>query len=145
MSAPILKSFIPFGFGLIWNFLTNFENCPPNATSQKSTWLAKISPDKPEIENFPLIHLPIYNKIFFSGSSDEKNFFAPKPALGAKTFFRRMTPKKNFYYILVNGLMANFQFRCCRAKFWQIKLIFERLRWVGSSQNLSKSFKFIQT
>ena len=56
-------------------------------------------------------------------------------------FFRRMTPKKKFYYILVNRIMANFQFRGCRAKILQIKLIFERLRWVGSSQNLSKNFQ----
>ena len=34
-------------------------------------------------------------------------FFAPGAALGAKNiFFHRMTPKKKFYYILVNGLMA---------------------------------------
>ena len=37
--------------------------------------------------------------------------------------------------------MANFQFQASRAKFSKIKLIFERLRWVGSSQNLSKKFK----
>ena len=39
----------------------------------------------------------------------KKNFFAPKPAL-----------KKNFYYILVNGLMANFEFR----SFWAKKVDF---------------------
>ena len=37
--------------------------------------------------------------------------------------------------------MANFQFHASRAKFSKIKLIFERLRWVGSSQNLSKIFQ----
>ena len=32
-------------------------------------------PKTSEIQNLPLIHLPIYKPIFFSGSSDEKNFF----------------------------------------------------------------------
>ena len=29
-----------------------------------------------EIQNLPLIHLPIYKQIFFSGSSDEKKIFS---------------------------------------------------------------------
>ena len=31
-----------------------------------------FSPENFEIQNLPLIHLPIYKPIFFSGSSDEK-------------------------------------------------------------------------
>ena len=72
----------------------------------------------------PLIHLPIYKQIFFSGSSDEKKIFSLwgfKPAHGTKKiFFCRMTPKKKLAYILVNGLMANFEFR----SFWAKKVDF---------------------
>ena len=65
----------------------------------------------------PLIHLPIYKPIFFSGSSDEnKNFLSH----GRKFFFRLMTLKKKFAYILVNGLMANFEFQ----SFWAKKMEF---------------------
>ena len=35
-------------------------------------------------------------------------------------FFGRMTPKKKFAYILVNGLIANFEFQ----SFWAKKLEF---------------------
>ena len=82
----------------------------------------KISSKNPEIQNLLLMHLPIYNKNFFSGWSDEKNFFLPLgphgAGLGAKNFFCRITLKKKFYYILVNALMANFEFRDFRTKFW---------------------------
>ena len=36
-----------------------------------------FSPKNFEIQNLPLIHLPIYKQIFFSGSSDEKKNFVP--------------------------------------------------------------------
>ena len=48
----------------------------------------------------------------------KKKIFGPKPAPGAKIFFGLMTPKKKFAYILVNGLMANFEFRSFWAKKW---------------------------
>ena len=83
-----------------------------------------FSPKNFEIQNLPLIHLPIYKQIFFSGSSDEKNNFSAfgaKPAHGTKEFFfHLMTPKKKLAYILVNGLMANFEFR----SFWAKKVDF---------------------
>ena len=41
--------------------------------------------------------------------------------------------------------MANFQFRGCRAKFLLLKLIFEELGGIDSSQNFLKIFKFIKT
>ena len=49
-------------------------------------------------------------KIFFS-------VLRAKSATGTKKFFfGLMTLKKKLTYILVNGLMANFEFRSCRAK-----------------------------
>ena len=76
-----------------------------------------FSPKNFEIQNLPLIYLPIYKKIFFSGSTDEKTFLS----LGLKNFFfRLMTLKKKFTYILVNRLMANFEFR----HFWVKKVDF---------------------
>ena len=80
--------------------------------------------DNSKIQNLPLIHLPIYKQIFFSGSSDQKqkfSAFGAKPAHGTKKcFFHLMTPKKKFAYILVNGLMANFEFQ----SFWAKKVEF---------------------
>ena len=72
-----------------------------------------------EIQNLPLIYLPIYKPIVFSGSSDKKNFFRPWASFALKTeeiFFGLMTPKKKLAYILVNGLMANFDFQDYRTK-----------------------------
>ena len=39
-----------------------------NAPLQKSTLLVKIFDLDPKIENLPIIHLPIYKKIFILGS-----------------------------------------------------------------------------
>ena len=94
-----------------------FERPTGGAPRQKNSF---FSPDNSEIQNLPLIHLPIYKQIFFSGSSDQKNFFAPWAALRTKFFFGRMTPKKKFAYILVKGLMANFKFQ----NFWPKKMDF---------------------
>ena len=95
----------------------NFLSRPQGAPYDKKN--SFFSPDNSEIQNLPLIHLPIYKQIFFSGSSDQKKISSvlrAKPAPGAKKFFCLMTPKKKFSYILVNGLMANFEFRSCRTK-----------------------------
>ena len=80
-----------------------------------------FSPKKFEIQNLPLIHLPIYKQIFFSGSSDQKKFFSFLVLHKEKIFyFSRMTPKKKFAYMLVNGLIANFEFQ----SFWAKKVDF---------------------
>ena len=51
----------------------------------------------PEIENLPLIPLPIYKKIFFSGSKSKKKFFrAKKKNFLTPKKFLIWTPKKNF-------------------------------------------------
>ena len=61
-----------------------------------------------EIQNLPLIHLPIYKQIFFSGSSDEKKFqfFWLNQLKGQKFFFSSDDPgKKISLYIgkWING------------------------------------------
>ena len=85
---------------------------------------ALFSPKNFEIQNLPLMHLPIYKPIFFSGSSDQKKIslvFRAKPAPGTeKFFFGLMTLKKKLTYILVNELMANFEFQ----SFWAKKVDF---------------------
>ena len=44
---------------------TKYANWPD------STLFTKMSSNPPEIENLPLIHLPIYKKIFVSGSKSK--------------------------------------------------------------------------
>ena len=42
-----------------------------NAKPQKSTLLVKIWSDEPHIQNLPLIHLPIYKKLFVMRSKSK--------------------------------------------------------------------------
>jgi hypothetical protein len=44
-----------------------------------------FSPKNSKIQNLPLIHLPIYKPIFFSGSSDEKKIFCPMGQFSSKS------------------------------------------------------------
>ena len=81
----------------------------------------KFSSENAEIQNLPLIHLPIYKSIFFFELKNPKIKIFPKNAWFLKgCIFGFFTLKKKFTYILVNGLMANFEFQ----SFWVIKVDF---------------------
>ena len=55
-----------------WSFKTKIVDfLLTNAKPQKSTLLVKIWSDEPHIQNLPLIHLPIYKKIFVLGSKSK--------------------------------------------------------------------------
>ena len=62
--------------------------------------------------------------------------------MGSNFFFSSDDPEKNFYYILVNALMANFEFQ----SFWAKKLDFfvmERPFYPGQKNYLAKTISIL--
>ena len=60
-----------------------------------------------------------YRSIFWRGHRCKKNSGLFAYAIVKPTRNGLATPKRKFSYIIINGLMGNFQFRGCRTIFWR--------------------------
>ena len=71
-----------------WGYQTkNVDFLLTNAPLQKLTLLVKILSDDSQIQNLPLIHLPIYKKIFISGLPSQKCGFFTNKSKTSKIYF----------------------------------------------------------